>query len=451
MEDLVEIKQQMNRLLAQQNWAETRELLAELPAPDIADSLPELDKADRILLFRLLPRLLAAEVFSYLDASRKDDLLRDLTEEEVRRVLAGLSPDDRTDFFEELPGEATQRLLNLLSPEDRKEALQLLGFPEQSVGRLMTPDYVAVRADWTIGRALDHIRVRGKNSETINVIYVVDASWKLLDALDLRRFVLTPVEQTVADIMDSVFVSVSALEDREKAVNIIQHYDLVALPVVDSQGVLLGIVTVDDVLDVAQEEATEDFHLVAAVVPLKASYRDAGLWSLFRKRIGWLAGLILVNLASSEIIALHEDLLLSSIALAFFVPMLIATGGNAGAQSATLMIRAMATGDLKPDQWLYAAAKELALGILLGLTLGFLTWFLGIFRGGWKMGMVVFPAMAAIVLVSNLIGAGLPFLLSKLRLDPAVASSPLIASVADVAGLSIYFFIAALVLGMQTG
>jgi magnesium transporter len=451
MEGLVEIKKVVNELLSEKKWAQARDLLRELPAPDIADFLPDLDKPERVLLFRLLPRPSAAEVFSYLEAKKKDDLLRDLTEEETRGILAGLSPDDRTEFFEELPGEATQRLLNLLSPEDRKETLQLLGFPEQSVGRLMTPDYVAVRAEWTIGQALEHIRVRGKNSETVNVIYVVNSSWKLIDALDLRRFVLAPVEHSVEKIMDHLFVSISASEDREKAVTIIQHYDLVALPVVDSQGVLLGIVTVDDVLDVAQEEATEDFHRVAAVVPLKASYREAGLWSLFQKRIGWLMGLILVNLAASEIIAFHEELLLSSIALTFFIPLLIATGGNAGAQSATLMIRAMATGDLKPDQWLWAAGKELALGLLLGLTLGFLTWFVGIYRGGWRMGMVVFLAMAGIVLVSNLIGTGLPFLLSKLRLDPAVASSPLITSVADVAGLSIYFFIAALLLGIETG
>ena len=451
MEEFVEIKKVTEELLSEKKWAQARELLRELPAPDIADSLPGLDKADRILLFRLLPRPLATEVFSYLEPKKKDDLLSGLTEEEARRVLAGLSPDDRTNFFEELPGEATQRLLNLLSPEDRKETLQLLGFPEQSVGRLMTPDYVAVRPEWTIGRALEHIRLRGKNSETINVIYVVDSSWKLIDALDLRRFVLAPVEQSVAEIMDYLFVSISALEDREKAVTTIQHYDLVALPVVDSQGVLLGIVTVDDVLDVAQEEATEDFHRVAAVVPLKESYREAGLWSLFRKRIGWLMGLILVNLAASEIIAFHENLLLSSIALAFFIPLLIAAGGNADAQSATLMIRAMATGDLKPDHWIRAAGKELALGILLGLTLGVLTWFLGVYRGGWRMGMVVFLAMTGIVLVSNLIGASLPFLLSRLRLDPAVASSPLITSVADVVGLSIYFFIAALLLGMATG
>jgi magnesium transporter len=451
MNDQKAVKKEIKELLGLNRWGEVRELLREAPAPDIADLLEQLEPSTRILVFRLLTRSRADEVFFYLESSEKDELLSDLTDEETRRLLAGLNPDDRTDFFEQLPGQATQRLLNLLSPEDRRETLQLLGFPKESVGRLMTPDYVAVRPDWTIGEALEHIRKRGKDSETINVIYVVDSSWKLLDGLDLRRFILALPQDTVEQIMDRSFESISVLADREEAVRLIQHYDLEALPVVDSEGILLGIVTVDDVLDVAQEEVTEDFHRVAAVIPLKEAYREAGLWSLFRKRIGWLTGLILVNLAASEIIAFHEELLLSTIALAFFIPLLIATGGNTGAQSATLMIRAIATGDLRPDQWLWAVGKELILGILLGLTLGILTWLLGIYRGGFSLGLVVFISMAGIVLVSNLIGAGLPFLLSRLRLDPAVASSPLITSVADVAGLAIYFSIAARVLGVPSG
>jgi len=438
-------------LVAQRRWSEARELLQDAPAPDIADFLIEVDDHDRVLLFRLLPRPVASEVFSYLEPQKKDDLLSNLSDKEAGRLLAGLSPDDRTDFFEELPGQATQRLLNLLSPEDRREALQLLGYPEESVGRLMTPDYVAVRPDWTVGQAIEHIRRRGRDSETINVIYVVDRSWKLLDALELRRFILAQSDVNVEAIMDYAFVSISANEDREKAVDLIQRYDLDALPVVDSEGVLIGIVTVDDVMDVAQEEVTEDFHRVAGVIPLKSSYREVGLWSLFIKRIGWLTGLILVNIAAAEIIASHEELLLSSIALAFFIPLLIATGGNTGAQSATMVIRAIATGDLRPDDWFWAAARELLLGTILGLTLGVLVWILGYHRGGWGFGLVVFLSMAGIVLVSNLIGTGLPFLLHKLRVDPAVASSPLITSVADVAGLAIYFSIAAWVLGIFNG
>lgn len=451
MNDQQPVEKEIKELLELSRWEEVRERLRETPAPDVSDLLGQLEPSLRILVFRLLSRSRADQVFSYLESSKKDELLTDLTDEETRRLLAGLNPDDRTDFFEELPGQATQRLLNLLSPEDRRETLQLLGFPIESVGRLMTPDYVAVRPDWTIGEALEHIRKKGKDSETVNVIYVVDASWKLLDGLDLRRFILALPQDSVERIMDRSFQSISAQADREEAVRMIQHYDLEALPVVDSDGILLGIVTVDDVLDVAQEEATEDFHRVGAVIPLKEAYREAGLRALFQKRIGWLTGLILVNLAASEIIAFHEELLLSSIALTFFIPLLIATGGNTGAQSATLMIRAMATGDLRPDQWLRAFGKELLLGLLLGFTLGVLAWFIGIYRGGFGLSLVIFLSMAAIVLVSNLIGAGLPFLLSRLRLDPAVASSPLITSVADVAGLAIYFFIAVRVLGGSAG
>lgn len=434
-------------LLQKQRWHDLRQALKEWPAPDIAELLLQLKKRDRVLVFRLMPRPLSSEVFSYLEPKQQDELLRDMTDEEMRQLLANLSPDDRTQFLEELPGQATQRLLNLLSPEDRKETVELLGYPEESVGRLMTPDYVAVRADWTIGHALEHIRNKGRDSETINVIYVVDSKWKLIDSLELRRFILADPHLNVEQIMDHTFVSISAFEDREKAVQMIQHYDLDALPVVDSEGILLGIVTVDDVMDVAQEEATEDFQKVAAVVPLKASYSESTLWTLYRKRIGWLIGLVLVNLASSGVIAAYEEVLTSAIALAFFIPLLIDSGGNTGAQSATLMVRAIATGDVELRQWIWAMGREMGLGILLGLTIGLATWFLGLFRGGFEIGIVVGLAMLTIVVVSNMIGVILPFLLTRLRLDPAVASSPLITSVADIIGLIIYFSIATRVLG----
>jgi magnesium transporter len=418
-----------------------------MPAPDIADLLAGLEKPARVLLFRVLPRQSSSEVFSYLESSGKDALLKDLTNEEAGRLLAGLNPDDRTEFFEELPGRVTQRLLNLLSPDDLREARRLLGYPEESVGRLMTPDYVAVRPDWTVERALEHIRTKGRDSETINVIYVTDESWRLIDALDLRQFILAQSADTVRQSMDYSFVSIPAFEDREIAVELIQRYDLDALPVVDSDGVLLGIVTVDDVFDVAQEEATEDILKGAAVAPLKASYRESGVLPLYRKRIGWLGALVLVSLVSSGVIALYQETLASTVALAFFIPLLIGTGGNAGAQSATLMVRALATGDIEPGDWARAFAKELAVGATLGLTMGLGGWALGIFRGGAEVGLVVGLAMVLIVIVANLLGAALPFLLTRLRLDPAVASSPLIASVADAAGLIIYFSLASRIIG----
>lgn len=434
-------------LIKEQKWHDLRQSLEDWPAPDIAELLLHLEKRERVLVFRLLPRPLSSEVFAYLESKQQDELLRDMTDEEMRQLLANLSPDDRTHFLEELPGQATQRLLNLLSSEDRRETLQLLGYPEESVGRLMTPDYVAIRHEWTIEQALEHIRNKGKDSETINMIYVVDPSWKLIDDLELRRLIIAKPSDTVEPILDYSFVSISAFDDREKAVQMIQRYDLDALPVVDSEGILIGIVTVDDVMDVAQEEATEDFQKVAAVVPLKMSYSKSSLWTLYRKRIGWLVALVLVSLASSGVIAAYEEVLVSAIALAFFIPLLIGSGGNTGAQSATLMVRAIATGDVQLGQWMWAAGREIGVGILLGLTTGLATWLLGSFRGGFEIGIVVGLAMLSIVIVANMIGVLLPFLLTRLRLDPAVASSPLITSIADFVGLMIYFSIATWILG----
>ncbi|MDD4153730.1 MAG: CBS domain-containing protein, partial [bacterium] len=246
--------QEVQAFIEQGNWQGLRDLLESFPPPEIVDLLPELDEADRAILFRLLHRPIAAEIFSCLEPQEQDALLSDLTNEETRQLLANMRPDDRTHFLEEMPGQATQRLMNLLSPHDLQEARQLLGYPEDSVGRLMTPDYVAVRPYWTIDHALSHIRLKGKDSETIYTVYVVDASWKLLGTLELRKLLLADSDKMAEQIMNTSFASVMALDDREEAVKVIQKYNLVAVPVVDSNGVLLGIVTVDDVLDVSQEE-----------------------------------------------------------------------------------------------------------------------------------------------------------------------------------------------------
>lgn len=436
----------IKELLEQRRWSILREAIVDIPAPDLADLLLSLNQSERVLLFSLLPRRLSSEVFAYLTPNDKDDLLKGLTDEETRQLLADLPPDDRTTLLAELPGQVTQRLLNLLSPEDLKEARLLLGFPEESVGRLMTPDYVAVRPHWTISRALDHIRTMGKGSETISVIYVIDEDWHLLDALEIQLFILANPNDTVDKIMDYTYVSLSAYDDREEAVRSMDRYDLSALPVIDRDGVLLGIVTVDDVLDVAREEATEDFQKSAAVSPLRISYKEASVWSLYQKRIGWLLALIFVNLISSGIIAAYEEVLAASIALAFFIPLLIDTGGNTGAQSASLMIRSLATEDVELSDWLRTLGKELLEGIFLGITMGVAAWMLGYWRVGVEVAFIVGLTMLSLVIVANLVGVGLPFLLTRLRLDPAVASSPLITTVVDAVGLLIYFSIATWVL-----
>ncbi len=429
-------------LIRGRKWASLREMVAQLPAPDVADMLLGLEKSDQVLFFRFLPKEQSSEVFAHLDPNAKDTLTELLSDEEIRRLLADLSPDDRTSFLEQLPGQLIQRMINLLSKEDLHEAMHLLGYPEESVGRLMTPDYVAIRPHWTIREAIKHIRRMGTDSETVNIVYVTDAAWHLQDELTLRKIILAEPDMKVEQIMDNTFVSIDAEEDREEAVHMIKRYDLSALPVIDSDGVLLGIITVDDVLDVEEEEVTEDIHLSAAVSPLKESYRESTVASLFKKRIGWLIGLVFINLVASGIIASYEQVLASTVALAFFIPLINAGGGNVGIQSAALIIRAQAVGEIKHEQWLATSMKELAVGALLGLGMGLIAGLSGYIIGGPRVAVVIGLSMFLIVLIVNVIGVLMPFFLVKLNFDPATASSPLITSIADAVGLLIYFNIA---------
>ncbi|MGH9632249.1 MAG: magnesium transporter, partial [Bryobacteraceae bacterium] len=340
-------KSDLENLMEQQKWSELREFIAAWQAPEIADLLSRLEKPDRLRLFLLLPRILGGEVFSHLDPEFQESILLELTDEENRQLLENLQPDDRTHLLERLPGEAVQKLLNLLSPAKSQEARQLLGYPEESVGRLMTTLYIAVRSGWTLDRALAHIRARGRAGDSMQTIYVVDGRWHLVDALDLQRFVLGDPGDIVEQIMDNTFVSLSPYDDREKAVEQIRRYDAVALPVVDEDGVLLGVVTVDDVMDVAEEEVTEDFQIGAGVSPLRTSYRDASAWQLYSKRMPWLLALIVIYLFASGIVGAYEETLSAQIVLASFIPMLMGSGGNVGGQSGTLTVRSLATGELE--------------------------------------------------------------------------------------------------------
>jgi magnesium transporter len=433
-------------LIEGRDWTLLRDTLADWPAPEIADLLLHLRKEDRVLLFRALPRTVGTDVFSHLSFDQQDGLLRDLTDEETRLLLADLPPDDRTHLLEELPGQATQRMLNLLGPEDLEEARWLLGYPEDSVGRLMTPDYVAVHPHWTVEEALAHIRRQGRDSETINRVFVIDERWHLIDDIELRHLILAPPAARVADVMDHTVISISAFAKRGEAVTMIRRYDQFVLPVVDSDGVLVGIVTVDDVLDVQEQEATEDFHRVASVGPVRMSLRDAPLALLYRARIGWLLILVFMNIFSGAGIAAFEDTLAATIALAFFLPLLIDSGGNAGSQSATLMIRAMAVGDVRMGDWFRLLGKELAVALAIGITMAAGAASIAYFRAP-EVIPVVAITMTMIVLVGSLLGMSLPFVFTRLGWDPATASAPLITSLSDISGVLIYFSIATWWLG----
>lgn len=437
-------------LLERREWGRVRELFGTWEEPEIAELIHLLDKRQRVLLFRCLERDRSAEVFSHLDPDMQDALLHELTDAETRAILAGLDPDDRTALLSELPARVTRRLMSLLSLDDLRESRFLLGYPEESIGRLMTPDYVSVYAENTVEEAMARIRRLGHDDETVNRVYIREKTGKLIDDIPLRRLVLAEPGTKVSELMDMNFVSLSAFDDREKAVQMMQLYDVVALPVVDSQGVLIGIVTIDDVMDVAEEETTEDIQKAASVEPLRMSYRNAGVWTLFRKRIVWLVILVMVNLISAGIIAYFEGALQQAIVLTSFIPLLLGTAGNTGAQSATLMLRALVTNDIQIDEWLQSFLKELGVGALLGVALGLLGWALGFVHSGthdgFQIGIVVGLTMISIVIVANFVGMTLPFVLARAKLDPAVASSPLITTIADATGLLIYFSIATAVL-----
>lgn len=437
------LEQEIQELLKQRNWRVIKDTLSSCPVPEIVSLLEDIDNKERVLLFRLLPRHMAADVFSELDQDRRINIFQQMSNEHIREILSGLSPDDRTDLFEEIPGKITQKLLNLLTLEDRKETLQLLGYPERSVGRLMTPDYVAIRPHWTVQQALDHVRQYGRDAETIDMVYVTDEAWRLLDDISLRKLLLTDPEQKVESVMDRQVVSIQVSEDQEQAVRITERYNLVAIPVVDSENVLLGIVTVDDILDVIEEEVSEDVQKGAGVVPLEIKYSDASVRTLYRKRIVWLSLLLAAGFFSGSVIAYFEKTLGAIIALAFFIPVLIGTGGNTGTQSATLIIRALSTGDLTIKKWFYVIRKELKVGFLIGGTLGPALYLWSYFwQGSHLISLVLGMSAVVISIWANLVGSLLPIVLRKLRLDPAVISSPLISTLLDVTGLLIYFLIA---------
>lgn len=433
-------------LISKSDWRELRIALSTWPTPEIAELILELPNRDRVLLFRTLHRDISADVFSYLEHEQRDELLRNLTDHETRDLLADLSPDDRTSLLEEMPAKATRRLLNLLSPEDLKEARELLGYPEDSIGRLMTPDFVAVRPEWTIAKALEHLRLFGKDSETVNRIYVTEKNGKLIDDILLRSVILAKETDTISSLLDFNFVSLSAFDDQEEAVRKMEKYDIVAIPVVDSEGKLLGIVTFDDIMDISEEEATEDFQKISAINPVDQSYLIASSFTMWSKRLPWLLGLLFANFITAALITSFSSNITAeaALALAAFIPLLLGTAGNTGTQSSTLIVRSLAIEDIDISDWFKVLKKEMFTGLLLGLALAVLTYLRGFIGDNESLNLTLIISISMIVLVlwANIIGALLPILLAKLKLDPAVISSPFIATFSDITGIIIYFTIA---------
>ena len=453
-------------------YSELRTALHGIPPADIADIIVSLDPGQRAVCFRFLMRDDAGEVFAYLTSEMQEELVLKLGADALR-VVEGMDPDDRAKLIDELPTECAQRLIASLSPEDRKTTQAILGYPPKSVGRLMNPDYVHLRPEWTVAHALEHIRKHGRDAETINVVYVVDDKGVLIDDLRLRQVFLADPNQTVESLMNRNFVALRADQPQGEAVRIMSRYDRVALPVLDSRGVLLGIVTSDDVADVAEEEATEDMQKMGGMEALDEPYTSISMWGLLKKRGGWLAVLFLGEMLTASAMQHFQEEIEKAAVIALFLPLIISSGGNSGSQASTLIIRAMALGEITLKDWWWTLRRELTCGAILGVFLGIIgvvrihVWqwigfanydsnkeyvkagehpiydILGLHH---QIGLTVGVALIGVVLWGTICGAMLPFILRRMKLDPATISAPLVATLVDVTGLIIYFVTALIIL-----
>lgn len=443
------VKANFTELINDKRWKVLKNSINGLDAEEIAAILEEYSSNQKVILFRLLTREKAKDVFRILPREEQDDIINGFANnyQKIANLLNDIEPDDRTALFEELPGQVTQELLQLLSPEERSVTDELLAYPKESIGRLMTPEYVAIKPHFTVEQAFAHIRKYGQNSETLNVIYIVDNEGKLIDDIRIKELILALPDQMVNELIDHKFISLNALDDQERAIKIFRDSDRVALPVINDEEVLLGIVTFDDIMDVAEEESTEDFHKFGSFRSAIGDPIRARVWSLYKNRVVWLVVLVFMNIFSGAALSSFEEIIQSTVALVFFLPLLIDSGGNAGSQSATLMIRFLAVGDVQKSDWLKLIGKEFLVSFLLGITMALAVAFVVGFRAPELM-VVVCATMIITVMNGSIIGLLLPFIFTKLKLDPATASAPLITSISDITGVLIYFTIASWYFGL---
>jgi len=446
---------EIQSLIAERKLSILKEILTDWSPADIADLIVDLSEQERVIIFRLLSNELAADTFENLEVETQKDLLKAMAKSEVAAILNEMSPDDRTALLEDLPSAAAKQLIQLLSAEERRIAQTLLGYPENSVGRLMTPDYIAVRPEWTTEETIKFIRENAEDKETLNIVYVIDGMGKLLDDLKLKDFILADPKEKVADIMDRNFIALSVHDDQEDAVEVFKKYDRIALPVVDKFNVLIGIVTVDDVLDVAEEEATEDIHKLAAVEAFDEPYPTISILSMVKKRAVWLTLLFFGQTLTAFAMGYFEEELSRAIVLSMFIPLIISSGGNSGSQASTLVIRAMALGEVDLMDWWKIIKREVFSGLSLGLILGTIGFFHVLFLSQFisaldnylvLIGFTVAFSLVGIVLWGTLLGSMLPLILKSFGLDPATSSTPLVATMVDVTGLIIYFTVSMIIL-----
>jgi magnesium transporter len=449
------VKSDVSAMIDRKDFAALKKFLEPWLAADLAPLIAELPVETLAVLFRVASREVAAATFPYLGNPAQRKLLKLLNPEQAAALLNALSPDDRTAFLNELPLDVAMQLLGMLTPDERQVAQSLLAYPPHSVGRMMTLDYVAVRPEWSVREALDYIREHGYDRETLNMIYVVDADGHLIDDVRVRRFLLAPLDRPVSALLDGNYTMLAPTDDRERALALFKRFDRVALPVVDERRRLIGIVTVDDMLDVAEAEATEDIQKLGGTEALDEPYTTIALSRMVRKRASWLVVLFIGEMLTATAMSYFEDEIARAVVLALFVPLVISSGGNAGSQAATLVIRALALGEFRLRDWWKVMRRELVVGTMLGVilgTVGFLRiaiWsqFTDLYGSHWRLvAATVGVALTGIVLWGSLMGSMLPLLLKRFGRDPATSSAPFVATLVDVTGLVIYFTVAYLIL-----
>ena len=456
IQNTINPESEWKEILLSGNDESLKTLFREIPIADLARICNQEDDIETGHLIRFVPQDKLSQFFEHLNFYHQLELMKHLPVDTIAKTLNDIPPDDRTAFFQQLPGAELRKWLKMLSPEERKMAVSLLEYPEDSIGRLMTPEFISVKEEWSIEQSLAHIRRHGPNSETLNVVYVVDSQGRLIDDLKIREILLAPLHFRISDIRDKHYVSLNAYDDQEIAISIFKETDRFALPVTDFGGLLVGIVTSDDVLDVMEEEDTEDIQKFGGMESLEYPYVKTGFFSLVGKRAGWLTILFLGEMLTASAMGYFQHEIAHAIVLALFIPLIISSGGNSGSQAATLIIRALALNEITLKDWWYVMRKEILSGFTLGIilgTIGFLritTWQLT----GWYdygshwilIAFTVFFSLIGIVLWGTLIGSMIPIILKKLKLDPAASSAPFVATLVDVTGLIIYFSIAAILL-----
>ncbi|MFR9278628.1 MAG: magnesium transporter [Ezakiella coagulans] len=447
--ELEELEEQFKELIKNKKLKEAKALIENLNEVDVATLIDKLDPTTGTVVFRMLPKDIAADVFANFDSEQQQAIIRSSTDAEIKGIMDELYFDDKVDMLEEMPSNVVNSLLKYSAPEERNLINQFLKYPENSAGSLMTIEYVSLKKEMTVEESFRKIKREGIDKETIYTLYVTDNYRRLIGILSLRELIVAPAETRINDLMRSEVVYVHTHDDQEDVANLFRKYGFEAIPVVDNEKRIVGIITYDDIIDIIEEETNEDFQIMAAITPSEDEYLESGVFNLAKHRIMWLMVLMISSTITQRIIAGYESYLYSVVGLSTFIPMLMDTGGNSGSQSSTLVIRGLATGDVKPKDWYKVMWKEFRIAVVVGIVLSIISYFKIIYFDKMPNNIALTVSLTLIfaVMTAKVVGGILPIAAHKLKLDPAIMASPLITTIADATSLIVYFILAQNIIG----